>query len=353
MPLLSDYEEFDLTALEIDSVDFEGTKLSVDFGNDYGAFALPAGNNAGPKRWVISSGCLPDDADYLNLVNDMPRFEYWVDFWQRHTTGDEEIFMIEFRGEHFHCKFAETTMSASMETIDLFTAEGVEVVKRKVAGIAYNANGSIRFPWAWITAADAINGDLGAAVDDDPVKYIPDASGNGNDFGAAVGSLRPTLQTNEVNGLPVIRFDGTNDFLSWAGSEVTLYDLFMVIKIDGATFPDDGGILRDGTEFGDDFLMGDSTETKFADLTLTNYEYRKNGTLFADNNQQAPMAAFKVIHLRSTDGFDFPTAVILGYSQADVYGAFDLAEFWFYDAALTTLQYETLTTALMTKYGLS
>jgi len=348
MPLLSDYEEFDLTALEIDSVDFEGTKLSVDFGNDYGAFALPAGNNAGPKRWVISSGCLPDDEDYLNLVNAMPRFEYWVDFWQRHTTGDEEIFMIEFRGEHFHCKFAETTMSAGMESIDLFTTEGVEVVKRRVAGIAYNANGSIRFPYLALDAADLVTVE---GYVDNGIAYQWTDHYEPTRVASSFGS--PTLQTNEVNSLPVARFDGVDDVLAYpAGGSFTLYDIFLVAKVRSATFAADSGLVSSEVE---DLLLGDSGTTKFTDLVITNYEYRKNGTLFADNDQQSPMNAYGVIHLRFTDGADFVTGVMNLGSTFDggVFSPSDIAEVIGYDFSLSASQYASVTTALMTKYGLS
>jgi len=50
--------------------------------------------------------------------------------------------------------------------------------------------------------------------DGDAVGTWSDLSGNGNDATQATASNKPTFQTNELNGLPSIQFDGVDDFLS-------------------------------------------------------------------------------------------------------------------------------------------
>lgn len=49
--------------------------------------------------------------------------------------------------------------------------------------------------------------------DADSVTTWPDASGNGNDVTQGTAANKPTYQTNELNGRPVVRFDGTDDRL--------------------------------------------------------------------------------------------------------------------------------------------
>jgi hypothetical protein len=67
----------------------------------------------------------------------------------------------------------------------------------------------------WLKA-DAITGlSDGAAV-----ATWPDSSGLGNDAGEGTGTFQPTYQTNEVNGLPCVRFDGTDDRLSIPGTNM-------------------------------------------------------------------------------------------------------------------------------------
>lgn len=354
MPLLSDYRELSLVGLEIDEVGWKGTRLRAEFGGGYGAFALPLGNSGGLHRWTLSSGALPDDDAYQNLIEGVPRFQYYFDFFKDHTEGDEEIFMIEFRGKYYHAAFAEPEISAGMETIDLFTMDGVEIMQRKVSGIAYNADGSIRFPWMDFDAADLVT--VHGLADGGDIETWDDHYRDVAEIGGTfIPGRFPTLQTNEVNGYPIAQFDGSSSEMG-IGFEpaVTLYDIFLVFKVRAATFANDCGIITDPVA-GDDLLLGDSGTTKFTDLTLTNYEYRKNGTLFADNNQQAPMNAYGVVHLRFDDGIDFDQAMTIGVGDAGAgtNAAVDLARIIGYDAALTARQYESLTDALMTKYGIS
>lgn len=350
MPALDTFEELSLVGLEIGPVSWRGERLSADYGSGYGDEAA-TGAESGLWGWELSSEALPDAQDYGNMINGMTRFAYYTDFIRRHTTGETAIFRIEFRGKYYHASFVEPEWAGEMHTIDLFSMDGVAVKMRRVRGHAYDSDGAVLQPWAWITADNNEGETEGvAAADDEAVLLLFDNSGNSNDFSTAVGSTAPTLQTNEINGYPVVRFDGSNDFLACA-TPVTLYDLFMVIKITDASFPDHGGVLQDAGV--SDVLRGSNGTTKFHDLSLTNYEYRKNGTLFADNDQQAPMAAFKVIHLRFDDGIEFTVGATIGYSLAGVFGEFDLAEFRFYDTAVPSFAFPTITNFLMETYGLA
>lgn len=53
-----------------------------------------------------------------------------------------------------------------------------------------------------------------ATADGDPVGAWDDASGEDNHATQATANARPLLKLNVKNGLPVVRFDGTDDFLS-------------------------------------------------------------------------------------------------------------------------------------------
>lgn len=73
-------------------------------------------------------------------------------------------------------------------------------------------NNPFTCPWpdkliAWYDAADI------ALADNDPVSSWTDKSGNGNTLAQGTGSKQPLYKTNIINGLPVVRFDGTDDNL--------------------------------------------------------------------------------------------------------------------------------------------
>jgi hypothetical protein len=50
-------------------------------------------------------------------------------------------------------------------------------------------------------------------ADNDPITTAPDLSGLGNDFAQATAGDKPLYKTNIVNGYPVIRLDGSSDYL--------------------------------------------------------------------------------------------------------------------------------------------
>jgi len=84
-------------------------------------------------------------------------------------------------------------------------------------------------------AADHIS-----ASDDDAIATWTDSSGNGRDAAQATGANKPTFKTNIVNGLPVLRFDGTADYMTISdfafSSSATPAGLsvFVVAKYDAA-----------------------------------------------------------------------------------------------------------------------
>jgi len=74
-----------------------------------------------------------------------------------------------------------------------------------------------------------------AGADGSPVSAWGDSSGLGNDVRQATAARQPTLQLGELNGRPIVRFDGTNDFLGTATTALmegaSQFDVFLVAKI--------------------------------------------------------------------------------------------------------------------------
>jgi len=92
-------------------------------------------------------------------------------------------------------------------------------------------------PVLWLDAA-ALTG----LADGETVSTWPDRSGHGND---AVSSGAPTFQSGELNGLPVVRFDGIDDLVTVPHSDslnVAGHTFFFVVKCLNAV-NDNGFIL--------------------------------------------------------------------------------------------------------------
>lgn len=84
-----------------------------------------------------------------------------------------------------------------------------------------------------------------ALSDNDPVATWTDLSGNGNDADQATSGNRPLYKTNIQNGKPIIRFDGTDDFLEIANTSIVGGEagmtVFIVVK--QATLASDRSML--------------------------------------------------------------------------------------------------------------
>jgi len=82
----------------------------------------------------------------------------------------------------------------------------------------------------WLPA-DRIN-----QADNTAVETWADQSGNGFDATQGTSAARPTYIKNALNGLPVVRFDGTDDFLRLSGNGLGLFrnipgaTVFVVVK---------------------------------------------------------------------------------------------------------------------------
>jgi hypothetical protein len=82
--------------------------------------------------------------------------------------------------------------------------------------------------WGWWKAD--VNGGL---ADNVGIASWPDQSGNARHLTQATGANQPTVQTNELNSLPIIRFDGASDYLNVPDpSALTAATVFLLIKID-------------------------------------------------------------------------------------------------------------------------
>lgn len=75
----------------------------------------------------------------------------------------------------------------------------------------------------WLKA-DAITG----LSDGDLLSTWEDQSGQNNDATAA-GDLRPTYQTSEINGLPIVRFDHSNDYMTTPSITMSSQTIFLVL----------------------------------------------------------------------------------------------------------------------------
>ncbi len=98
---------------------------------------------------------------------------------------------------------------------------------------------------AWLEA-DAISG----LTNGDPVATWPDSSAAGNDFTEGTAANRPLWITGALNGLPVVRFDATNDgMLSALAISSGTYTFIAVYKYNSPTTSANRRVIQGSTNW--------------------------------------------------------------------------------------------------------
>lgn len=298
MPSILDYDELNLTGMDIAPVSLRVERLTARFGSGYRA-AAAVGPASGLWGWEIGSECLPDDADYQNLIESKPRFQYYEEFYRDHTVGDaSDIFVIDFRGKKYHAAFADNEISGEMQSYDVFSLSGVKLEMARVPGIYYLDDGSIFDPrdldylWGWWRAENY----------DDGVDW-GDISGSAHDLSPA-GDVLGIADVQ--NGRPVVRLNSVANTgkLSNSTVGVRVYAALIVMKMREATFSNNAGVLTGLGGSTTKILAGTSGTTKFADQSFGSFSYKLDGTSHAQADEQAPMNTFGIVSILSTTGID-------------------------------------------------
>lgn len=202
-------------------------------------------------------------------------------------------------------------------------------------------------------------GQIGGLVDDDPVGSWPDASGQGNDGSVQVGSFRPRWRTNVVNGLPVVRFNGTDTYT------VTLPD-FMSGFTAGTMF----WVLKNSTSSNMSMShWGTNADQDYYPFAGDSQVYLGDGSTARKSCGTPPFgldSAFHILTINSASGawsvrlagaafFSTATNTVAFDASPEIgrnVWAGDIAEVVVYDSALGTTDRDNVEAYLASKYGL-
>ena len=235
-----------------------------------------------------------------------------------------------------------------------------------------NANGTNGQPEnvMWF-AADSLNLNNG-----DPVSSWPDISGNGNNAEQVLVASQPTFTTGEINGLPAIVFDGTDDFLPFDGSQISNSD-YTVIFVGERRSSNSFKVFMGGTTTASNRNLhlywfnstqfrahhyGNDLQTDMVDNSLSYSsgtdanEYGAFGTLLASSEGSNQRRNYQNnVHLGSrsvaTQLSDYIGSAIGRYTTG--YHDVNAAEVIFYSSALNDAQLQVVYQYLNIKYGIN
>ena len=210
-----------------------------------------------------------------------------------------------------------------------------------------------------------LNADSLALADDSPVDTWADFSGNGNDVIQNTGMKRPTFKTGQLNGQPVVRFDGIDDtlfklipanFACTEGHTViavlnpttgTGYGMAVVTNYQGNEMRQTGagGVPEWMTPSGFQQVVGSANLEGLWKVWTGSYavasqllELFVNGVSQGTQNDPGPLAVGDIYIGSRTDTYHW-----LG----------DIAEVLVYDAALSPTDRQNIESYLLSKYALT
>lgn len=200
----------------------------------------------------------------------------------------------------------------------------------------------------WL-AADNITG----LSDGEMVETWFDTSGQSNSASESEVSARPTYESNELNGLPVVRFDGVDDRFTFPQISLNDFTLFFVVKATG-----DCALLGLTGESDPQIRIGQTTD--------------KLSTFDGANNPQSDLlgvsqSQFSIIEFRRStstiqffqNGTAYSSGTMTGQVDVDILGAFvlavnslngDLAECIIYESALDSTNRADIKSYLLSKW---
>ncbi len=144
MPTYLGFEIIDMTALNVDRVGRRGGILTARYAGDYrdSINVDPPGVRSGWRFMLSAGGAWLDDA-VRDPVAGVSAFEYYTEFFNDRIDAGNEPFIIEWQSKYWLVDLVNPEWGAEVHTADLFTAEGLEVRRRSVAGVDWNSDGSM------------------------------------------------------------------------------------------------------------------------------------------------------------------------------------------------------------------
>lgn len=337
MAALSDYEELDLTGLNIDHVRPSRSILRANYGEGY-ADTTRVGSVGGTRAFQLSAGVWPDDGA-LATIDGVSWMEYYTTFFDERLDNANEPFIIEWRNRKWLVDMAETAYGAECHTSDLFTPDGITLNLRRLRGLTFALDGSVFDPsliesymWGRYRNAQAFPHSFPGPIGD----------AWKNELEGDVVGLHALVVNGDVVSAPnvhgthdAVRFNFTtnNGYLAAIDAaapddDPTIYDVWFVMKMRETTFSNFAGVLTADATIA--ALVGAGSATaRFFNFTIgSSYSYEKNNVTFPEADQQAPMNVFGVVHARFENGITLANLQV-GKDRAatDRYSEMDVLEF--------------------------
>lgn len=309
------------------------------------------GADTGLRRFSIPYDTLSGESARGTVTIDgveMTRARYIRDLFQRQKVDGRPFRILSPETNNYYlARFDESEQSITKK-LQASYATQVNLIQVRIPGVTVFDPGQMDGVLTWLDANQ-----IAGATDGDPLPAgsWPDASDNGFDFSTGASTL---WFEGIQNDLPVVRLDGAASVLTSGAASAIISEVFIVMKMRENTFSNIAGILTDQNTLA--ILVGENGLTTFYDFSATfDYlTYRKNGIEYAQDNQQAPMNQFGLVHVRATTPITFASAIQIGKDRniAARWADADIAEVIIFDELQPLSTSRELASHLMDKWDI-
>jgi hypothetical protein len=246
-----------------------------------------------------------------------PEDYIWTLFMRRQpfvirSNRNNQNYLVEFTDHNLDYARFLTKLYSSTLQLEQIRIPGVSVFDPKRMKTA---------PWGWWGRSVFANGSAF------------DISGNGRNLtvngNVAEGSPHNGWRVNTFNA------GGTNTGYLSTTLDPVIYEAFFVVKFNEATFSGYESLISGGVP-GSRAVYGEIGTTRFAETTVNGapyqlYEYRKDGVVYENGDQQAPMNEFGLVHIQWPGGVTLMNLQIGKLEDLGVYSEMDLGEAILFD----------------------
>lgn len=286
---ISGYELFQLCAGKDPDETIGFAEYVSDLGEDGNSVSVLYGADTGRRSWKINFPVLPGAQAQASVtvggVTMTPEAYLWDLFCRSKVSGLPFVIQSPRNDQYYLARFADRELTYTRMVTKLYSA-GIGLKQVRIPGVTVFDPLSMAGLWGLFGPEDNFT------VDQGPLGHDLVVTGNVTNGG--------TTQ----NGLATTRFNNgaTNTGFLNTSEDPVIKEAFFIMKMNEATFSNNAGILTAGTSVA--ALAGDTGKTTFYNLAFgSTYEYRKDGILYAETNQQAPMNAFGLVHIRFQTGW--------------------------------------------------
>ena len=265
-----------------------------------------------------------------------------------------------------------TQVSASGYVDSGLTPGGTYTYRAKLSNIAgssaYSDPVPVTLPSAGATLPEGglrlwLRADVGVAADSSGTASAwMDLSGLGNDATQTNNTQRPQLVANQLNGKPVLRFNGVNNRLSLPNvmTGATAGEIFIVARLQDfshtynglAGFGTGHGITYADGMVWNDFGTADLNQCQSPGSSVLTQWHVCNASVSASGDSVLGFNGVDTVN-RTGQTISFRSDPVIGSDKLDEYFNGDVAEVIVYDRVLTDLERQAVYFSLVEKYGVN